>query len=136
MNTKPYFLAVRGVLIENRRVLLCQRSKQSKNQPLFWEFPGGKVDPGEAFAPALIREFKEETGLTITLEKILMSGEWEREDYRIAYLFLLAQRVSGEVSISREHDAYAWMTHSELTKASVSPQLEPLKNFILQHLLP
>ncbi|MBF0532906.1 MAG: NUDIX domain-containing protein [Candidatus Omnitrophica bacterium] len=129
---KPFYMAVRGILYDaQNRVLLLQRAAASKNQPLFWEFPGGKVDPGENFADALVREFQEETGLTVSLEKVFGCGEWEREDYRIAYLFMLVTLVSGEVQISREHDAFAWMSALELEPAKVSPQLEKLRQAVM-----
>ena len=127
VSTKPFFLAVRGILQDHQgRFLLLKRSRSSKHQPGFWEFAGGKVDPGEDFASALLREFKEETGLTVSLDSVFGSGEWEREDYRIAYLFMKVSLLSGDVSISREHDEFRWFSKEELKKLNVSPQLKPL----------
>ena len=127
LSAKPFFLAVRGILQDHRgRFLLLKRARASKHQPGFWEFAGGKVDPGEDFASALLREFKEETGLTVSLDSVFSSGEWEREDYRIAYLFMKVSLLSGDVSISREHDEFRWFSKEELKKLNVSPQLKPL----------
>jgi 8-oxo-dGTP diphosphatase len=55
---------VAGILIENGMVLLTQRAP-NQSFPFLWEFPGGKVEPGESPEAALIREFQEEVGLTI-----------------------------------------------------------------------
>ncbi len=127
MEQKSFFLAVRGILQDkNGRFLMLKRAKTSKHQPGFWEFPGGKVDPGEDFASALIREFKEETGLTVSLNSVLGSGEWERQNYKIAYLFLRVSCFCGEISLSREHDDSRWVSSEDLKKLPVSPQLKPI----------
>ena len=49
---------------EDGRILICQRPRQ-KARGLLWEFPGGKVEPGETEAQALIRECREELGILI-----------------------------------------------------------------------
>ncbi len=127
MNQKPFFLAVRGILEDPQgRFLVLKRAQTSRHQPGFWEFPGGKVDPGEDFASALVREFQEETGLTVSLESILSSGQWEREDYKIAYLFVRVHWISGKISISCEHDEFQWVSAQDLKALNVSPQLKPL----------
>ncbi len=53
---------VAAIIIRDSRVLICQR-KRSGNFPLKWEFPGGKVEPGEDLRSALVRELAEELGL-------------------------------------------------------------------------
>jgi 8-oxo-dGTP diphosphatase len=124
MSDKPYFLAVRGLVYNDRNeILVMQRSSKSRHQPGFWEFPGGKVDPGENFADAIVREFKEETGLEVKIEKVLGSGEWEREDYRIAYLFLQVKQIGGVLQMSAEHDDLAWVSQNRLKDIQFSPQL-------------
>jgi 8-oxo-dGTP diphosphatase len=55
---------VAGILVENGRVLLTQRAF-GQSFPFLWEFPGGKVEPGESPEAALVREFREEVGITI-----------------------------------------------------------------------
>jgi 8-oxo-dGTP diphosphatase len=59
---------VAGLIVRDRRVLICQRSAAAKF-PLKWEFPGGKVEPGESPAEALRRELREELAIEVLESK-------------------------------------------------------------------
>ena len=54
---------VAAILEREGRILICQRTAQ-QSHPLKWEFPGGKIEPGESPAQALARELEEELGIT------------------------------------------------------------------------
>ena len=98
----------------------------SKNNPGKWDLPGGKVDAGECFDEALLREVAEETGLSISLEHVLGAAESELPDRRVAYIILEGPRVSGEVTLSGEHDAFVWADPSELSEMDVCEQFRPV----------
>jgi 8-oxo-dGTP diphosphatase len=66
---------VAAVIEQNGKVLICQR-KPGGRHPLKWEFPGGKVEPGEEPRAALQRELREELGIEATI-----GDEWERYDF-------------------------------------------------------
>jgi 8-oxo-dGTP diphosphatase len=53
---------VAGVLQQDGRILICRR-RADQPHPLKWEFPGGKLEPGESPAAALIRELREELAI-------------------------------------------------------------------------
>jgi 8-oxo-dGTP diphosphatase len=53
---------VAAVIVRGQEILVCQRRAQG-DHPLKWEFPGGKVEPGESLESALHRELKEELGI-------------------------------------------------------------------------
>jgi 8-oxo-dGTP diphosphatase len=53
---------VAALMIQNGRILICQRTRH-QTMPLKWEFPGGKIEPGEKLEEALQRELEEELGI-------------------------------------------------------------------------
>ena len=61
---QPVHVAVGVILDSSRRVLLTRRAADS-HQGGLWEFPGGKVEPGESLAVALARELHEELGIRV-----------------------------------------------------------------------
>jgi len=73
----PVFIeVVAAVVIRPQGVLLCQRP-DGVHLPLLWEFPGGKIDPGESAAEAAVREVAEEIGLQARVVTALGSVEYD-----------------------------------------------------------
>ena len=63
-------LVVAGLILgDDQRILITQR-RADQALPLQWEFPGGKVEPGEAPVAALVRELREELGVTVAVGRI------------------------------------------------------------------
>jgi 8-oxo-dGTP diphosphatase len=125
--SKHFFLSVKALVRDNSgRFLVLQRSAASKNHPGQWDFPGGKIDPGESFDVALVREVKEETGLAVTLDRVLGAGQSEMTDRTIAYLFMEAHAENLEVRISDEHDSFSWLPADQLAEAGLCPQFRSI----------
>ena len=125
MSQKPFHLSAKVVIVDaDGRVLLLKRSRASKNNAGTWEFPGGKTDPGETFDQALLREVNEETGLRISLERVVGAGECDLPERKIAYLFLEARHVNGAVRLSEEHDAFVRVKPAELPQQNLAPQFK------------
>jgi len=72
--------AVVAVIEDNNKVLLCQRSLQTRNQQLKWENPGGEVDGDETKEEAIVREVKEELGVNFLIKRILYENIFDSED--------------------------------------------------------
>ncbi|MBY0555738.1 MAG: NUDIX domain-containing protein [Burkholderiaceae bacterium] len=96
-----------GVLIKpNGDVLLGQRP-EGKPYAGYWEFPGGKVDPGETIFAALQREFMEELGLTIHSAEAWCGVEYVYPHAHVRLHFYLSRDWQGEAQ-SLEGQAFAW----------------------------
>ena len=67
---------VAAVIQRDGRILIAQR-KNTGHHPLKWEFPGGKVEPGETPEAALIRELQEELGIRARIDRELMRYEYQ-----------------------------------------------------------
>lgn len=126
MPGKPFRLSVKVIILDRSgRCLLLKRSLNSKGNPGKWDFPGGKVDPGENFDEGLIREVAEETGLNISLKRVLGTAESESPTAKIVYLFFEGRRKSGSVHLSTEHDDYTWASRRSLPSLDLAPQFHP-----------
>ena len=107
------------------RILLLQRSAGAKHFPSQWDLPGGKVDPGEAFDQALIREVTEETGLVVALTGLAGATQYEVDGQPIVALCMEARHIGGEVQLSEEHQSFAWMSWEAVSKKKLSENLRP-----------
>jgi 8-oxo-dGTP pyrophosphatase MutT (NUDIX family) len=69
-----------------------------------------------------MREVAEETGLNISLHRVLGTAESESSTVRIVYLFFEGRRKSGRVRLSSEHDDYMWASRRSLPSVDLAPQ--------------
>ena len=77
-------------------------------------FPGGHVEPGESITASVIREVKEETGLTIESPRLCGIKDWMREDgSRYMVLLFKAEKFSGSLAPSKEGNVF-WAERSQL----------------------
>jgi 8-oxo-dGTP diphosphatase len=123
----PTVLVVAVALIDpDGRVLIAQRP-EGKQLAGLWEFPGGKVEPGERPEQALIRELKEELGIDVT-EACLAPFVFASHAYESFHLLMplyLCRRWSGVV-VKHEHAALAWVKPNRLGDYPMPPADEPL----------
>ncbi|HTX61499.1 MAG TPA: NUDIX domain-containing protein, partial [Methanobacterium sp.] len=89
-------LAVRALITDDDgKILILKRSVDSKTNPGKWELPGGKVDQGEPFDKALIREVYEETGLKISMENVVGASQQNLPFIRAVHIIMAAKIVDG-----------------------------------------
>ena len=129
MSNKPYSLSVKIAIKDNDgRYLFLRRSQTSSWNPGRWEFPGGKLHPGETFQDAIHREVGEETGFEIELVKMLGAVEDETNGFRIVHLIMEGRIESGEVVISGEHDKFEWVKWSDIDGYPLCKYVQDFRN--------
>ena len=120
-------LVVAAALIDaDNRVLVAQRP-QGKSLAGLWEFPGGKVDPGERPEAALIRELREELGIEVKEPCLapLTFASHAYEDFHLLMPLYVCRRWEGFVA-SREGQALKWLLPNQLRDIPMPPADEPL----------
>lgn len=126
-DTLPTVLVVAAALIDaDGRVLIAQRP-EGKAQAGLWEFPGGKIEPGERPEQALIRELHEELGIDVNaacLAPFVFTSHAYESFHLLMPLYLL-RRWSGTVQ-RREHAALKWVKPDQLRDYPMPPADEPL----------
>jgi 8-oxo-dGTP diphosphatase len=103
-------VVVGAALIDGDRVLAAQRSEPPSLAGL-WEFPGGKVDPGETDEAALVRECREELGVDVMLGARI-GRDWPIGEYGILRVWL-AGIAAGKLT-AHEHSELRWLGVDEL----------------------
>lgn len=106
-------LQVTCAIIEHAdKILICQRSTSMK-LPLKWEFPGGKIEPGESKEDCLRREIKEELDIDIEINNILSTVEYHYSDFSIQLYPFVCSLLNGEVK-ALEHAQAIWVDANQL----------------------
>jgi 8-oxo-dGTP diphosphatase len=120
-------LVVACALIDaDNRVLVTQRP-EGKALAGLWEFPGGKLEPGERPEPALIRELHEELGVT-TKEACLAPLTFASHAYEEFHLLMplyVCRRWEGQ-PMAREGQGLKWLRPGKLRELAMPPADEPL----------
>jgi 8-oxo-dGTP diphosphatase len=108
------------------RVLIAQRPP-GKAMAGLWEFPGGKIEPGERPEQSLIRELEEELGIVVKEECLapLTFASHSYPDFHLLMPLYVCRRWQGFVE-AREQQALKWVRPNELRNYPMPPADEPL----------
>lgn len=110
---------VAGLIRDGERILICQRPA-NKARGLLWEFPGGKVEAGESKREALVRECREELGVTLKIGKVYAELTYEYPDVTVR-LTLFEARIGEGVPRNIEHADIRWIKPEEITEYPFCP---------------
>ena len=100
-------------IIERDGLVLAAQRGASMRMPLKWEFPGGKIEPGEGTEASLHRELMEEMGLRVVVKRALPPSTHRYPAFTVKlYPFVCAIR-SGKMTLN-EHRAVVWLKPDDL----------------------
>ncbi|MBI2483313.1 NUDIX domain-containing protein [Candidatus Uhrbacteria bacterium] len=102
--------AAKAWLVHEGRVLLLRRRPNDVHQPSAWDIPGGRLSLGESPHEGLVREMREEIGITATIDLPLEIHHFTRQDGQvITMMVFLCHPQSSDIILSEEHTEYRWV---------------------------
>lgn len=110
---------VAALIRREGKFLICQRP-ENKARALLWEFVGGKVEQGETKERALIRECREELGITVAVGAAFAEVVHEYPDITV-HLTLFNATISEGTPIRKEHKDIRWIAPSEIPDYEFCP---------------
>ena len=115
-------IVVSIALINNENEILLSKRPEEKHLSGFWEFPGGKVEEGEAPEKALVREVKEELNIDINNKCIapLSFSEFDYNNFQLLLLLYICRRWDG-VPMSMENNKLEWVKPNMLRDYKMPP---------------
>lgn len=116
---------VAAVIIRDNQVFATQRGYGEWKD--WWEFPGGKIEPGECPKEALKREIKEELDAEICVGKLLQTIEWDYPTFHLTMHCFICSLESESLHLN-EHEASKWLTKDKIK----SVQWLPADDIILE----
>lgn len=119
MENRKITEVVAALIWEGNRFMICQRPAH-KARGLLWEFVGGKLEPGETKEQALIRECREELGVTLSVGTVFMDVLHEYPDLTV-HLTLFNATIAEGVPQKLEHNDIRWITADEIPDYAFCP---------------
>jgi len=112
--------------------ILMQRRPEGKQHGGLWEFPGGKIDPGEGAADAARREMEEELGVALDADALMPVSFAEHADGRRVLLMLYAAREWRGAPAALEGQHFEWIAPDALMDLAMPPLDVPLARALLR----
>lgn len=109
---------VAAIIRDGDRIFATQRGYGEFKD--MWEFPGGKIEPGEDREHALRREIQEELDTTVSVGSLFSTVEYDYPEFHITLYCYLCNVESGDLEL-KEHEAARWLLPEELSSVDWLP---------------
>ncbi|MCX6431391.1 MAG: (deoxy)nucleoside triphosphate pyrophosphohydrolase [Actinobacteria bacterium] len=116
----PKRIHVVGAVITRDGLVMCAQRGDDGNLPGLWEFPGGKIEPGESKQAALMREITEELGCTVEVGREVTTTTHEYEFGEVTLTTFYCRLVAGTPKLT-EHASIKWLRPDELESIPWAP---------------
>ena len=111
MNERKHIEVVAAIIVRDGRIFATQRGYGEWKD--WWEFPGGKIEPGESTEDALKREIREELATEIEVDELLTTVEYDYPKFHLTMQCYLCTIISGDLTLL-EHEDARWLALDEL----------------------
>ena len=111
MNERKHIEGGAAIIVRDGRIFATQRGYGEWKD--WWEFPGGKIEPGESTEDALKREIREELATEIEVDELLTTVEYDYPKFHLTMHCYLCTIISGDLSLL-EHEDARWLALDEL----------------------
>ena len=123
---------VAAIIIHENKIFATQRGYGEFKDG--WEFPGGKIEPGETPQEALVREIKEELDIEIEVKDFLETVEYDYPEFHLSMDCFFCSIRSGEL-VLKEHEAAKWLTVETLDSVDWLPADQGLVEGIREYMI-
>ena len=100
-----------AIIVKDNKVFATQRGYGEFKDG--WEFPGGKLEPGESAREALVREIREELDVDIRVGRLLETVEYDYPKFHLTMHCFICELLSEEI-VLKEHEDARWLKEEEL----------------------
>lgn len=122
---------VAAIIIKDKKIFATQRGYGEFKDG--WEFPGGKVEQGEAPENAIVREIKEELDTTIEVKEYFDTVEYDYPNFHLSMKCYICTVLSGKLDLL-EHEAAKWLDKDSLDSVAWLPAdlglVDKLKDYL------
>src|SRR3989338_4890716 len=112
-------IAGKAIILHEGKVLIIRESAKYDDGTHAgnYDFPGGRVEPGESLYASLAREVKEECGLDVNIGKPIFVGEWspivKNRHLQIFGIFFECTTKNVDIVLSKDYDEYKWIVPTD-----------------------
>lgn len=124
---------VAAVIVENNKIFSAQRPNKGE-VGLKWEFPGGKIEPGEKEQDALKREIIEEFDTTLKIGNKITTISHQYKDFKIIMSAYLCSILNGNLLL-KEHIDSKWLTRDNIKNVDWAPADIPIVDELLKQMI-
>ena len=125
-------IKVVAAIIQNENKILATKRGYGEFINM-WEFPGGKIEPGETKEDALIREIKEELNIKINIDKFALDIEYQYPNFYLFMSCFMCSIKEGSIELLEHNDA-KWITKEELDSLNWLPADIEVINYLKENM--